>query len=93
MSGSVFPIKLMEGRDGFGFCPAKLFRDDPVFVSVIRHLWLCWKMGQVPSDATLDTIDEEDADLLTFLIQAWERYSEDEKFKRLAMMFGGDKND
>lgn len=87
---SVFPIKIIDGTDGFGFCPAKLFRDDPEFVHEQRSNWLGWKMGQMPEGGTPDTMTEVKATNLATLIRHWEMLTRVDDFKMLGRMLGGD---
>lgn len=88
--GAVFPIILFPGEiTGHGFCPAKLFRDDPGFILWIEKLFVAWKGGAVGS---LEDACVEDVDALYCLIRTWETRTRARDFETLSHMFGGSKD-
>lgn len=86
--GPHFPIKLTS-ESGLGFCPAKLFRDDPLSVYTFDKLYLTWKAGSIE----IDELTEEEMELYVMLIKLWESYDKQDSFTRLGHMFCGDKDD
>lgn len=87
--GGVFPIRLMPNGADFGFCPAKLFRDDPAFVSEMRTLFLAWRTGQMPAGANVDTISEDEAANLITMIMTWESHQRSRDYRFLGKLLGG----
>jgi hypothetical protein len=87
--GKIFPIQITPYTQGVGFCPSKLFRDDPEFCEDARLMLLAWKLGQVPNGGPLDGMTEEQADAMMALIQTWERITRAEDFITLGRMLGG----
>lgn len=86
--GSPAYLRISPHTAGVSFCPAKLRRDDPRLTQDLRLLYLAWRLGQVPSADSLDTMDVEQAEILTTLISTWERMARAEDFRRLANLLG-----
>lgn len=83
---------LIDGTTGHSFCPAKLLRDDQAFAEDQRILWLAWKLGQVPSGTSLDTMSEADALRMLAMIRKWEALARADDFKTLGKLLVGDGN-
>lgn len=73
-------------QDGFGFCPAKLFRDDHAFILYVKRLFVTWKTG---SGFDTNGVSAAELDDLYFLLRHWEKRNRQDDFNRLAFMFGG----
>jgi len=83
--GATFPIYLGQGSSGFGFCPAKLFRDDVPFVMLLKDLIVKWKCGGL----NVDDMQLEEYEILYDLIIMWEQEQRAQDFKVLGSMLGG----
>jgi hypothetical protein len=54
---SVFPIRLTQGSTPFGFCPAKVLRDDPASVAVFQTLTAILETGTWPEAGGINDQD------------------------------------
>jgi hypothetical protein len=90
-TGAPFPIQLFEGSQGHTFCPSKLFRDDHEFCSLMETYYLSWQLGQCPNGEGIDSMKEEEVNLLNNLIMSWQYHDKADKFKILSMILGGTK--
>lgn len=88
--GSLFPIKILTETQGHGFCPAKIWRDDPATVLYCERLFCAWKTGQSPDGGDMGTMDVELLLDLNFMIRHWESLTRHQGFKFLATLLGGE---
>lgn len=87
--GPDFPLVFMKSSTGLSFCPAKLFRDDPGFVSYCKKLFVMWKTGMASDEESVDAISEELADDLYYLIMSYESAQKSKDYDMLGKMIGG----
>lgn len=81
-----FPIKLVNSGHGFGFCPAKLIRDDPGTTIVCQSIFVRWKSGAVD----YATMTFEEVSKFYVFIRLWENYEKTRDYRFLARLIGGD---
>ncbi len=62
-----------------------------MFCELMRTYYVAWKMGQVPSGERIDSMFDEELELLAYLIMGWEHYDKIDKFQSLGYLLGGKK--
>lgn len=87
--GGAFPIRLIEGTEGHGFCPGKIIRDENEFHENMQKLWLSWKMGIFPGADSIDEIDDYDFHAMSAMIRIWEEYERRKDYRFLGQLLGG----
>ena len=74
--GAAFPIQLEKGGATFGFCPAKILRDDPQTVDIFQTLTAILETGTWPDEGGLN---EQEA-IWVELVAEYAQYRRDLEF-------------
>lgn len=89
---SCFPIQIEQGGPTFGFCPAKVARDDPYAMMVYKMLIAILETGLWPDKGGLYDQDVNWIDLVAEFGPLRKTLEFNEKFKTVAQSLGGGKN-
>jgi hypothetical protein len=82
-NGSVFPIYIHEGGQGYGFCPSKVYRDEEA-VSYYRLLIVIAETGTMPNAGGLYDQDKELVDDLGIFLPIYDQLKWGQKISALA---------
>ena len=91
--GAVFPIQIVNGGPSFGFCPAKVMRDEPKTVMIYKILISILETGTWPDEGGIYDQEYFWIDLVSNFAPLKKTLEFNEKFSVVAKSFdGGSKN-
>jgi len=89
--GSVFPIQMEVGGPSFGFCPAKVTRDDPTAMMIFKTLIAILETGTWPDEGGLNNQEYFWIDLVSTFGPLKKTLEFNEKFNTVAKSFNSGK--
>lgn len=88
-NAAVFPIQLTKGGPTFGFCPAKILRDDPVAADIYTTLVAILETGVWPKAGGIEDQDDYWVDMVAQFGPMRRTIEFSERFKMVAGSISG----